>query len=77
MTVYYAVFAIFYNASFAILEVSHLAMIPGITSVEKQRGSLSSIRTVGQVVSNMLIYSILWVMFKTGTKIYIEVSLFP
>ena len=44
-----------------------------------KRGSKPDGKTTtsfGQVVSNMLIYSILWVMFKTGTKIYIAVSLF-
>ena len=69
MAAYYSVIAILFNSFWATVEVSHLAMIPGITSSETQRGGLSTIRTIGNVVSNVIVYGILWLMVNTGKKI--------
>ena len=69
LTVYYSVFAAIFTCSWATVQVSHLAMIPEITSIENERGVLTTIRNVGTVTSNILVYGLLWFMLVIGTVI--------
>jgi Na+/melibiose symporter-like transporter len=62
MTIYFSVFSVIHNISWAFIQISHLAMVPEITSRENERGSLITIRNVGSVASNIFVYSILWIM---------------
>ena len=66
MTIYYSVFSAIHNISWAFVQISHLAMIPEITSNERQRGFLTTMRNIGAVMSNIFVYSILWIMLGTG-----------
>ena len=66
MTIYYSVFSAIHNISWAFVQISHLAMIPEITSSEQQRGFLTTMRNIGAVISNIFVYSILWIMLGTG-----------
>ena len=66
MTIYYSVFSAIHNISWAFVQISHLAMIPEITSDERQRGFLTTMRNIGAVMSNIFVYSILWIMLGTG-----------
>ena len=66
MTIYYSVFSAIHNISWAFVQSSHLAMIPEITSSKEERGSLTTIRNLGAVISNIFVYSVLWVMLGTG-----------
>ena len=70
MTVYYSCIAVFDGAAWAFVQISHLAMIPEIASKENDRGSLTAIRNIGSVVSNITVYCITWIMLGIG---YIEV----
>ena len=66
MTAYYSVFSAIHNISWAFIQISHLAMIPEITSNEHQRGFLTTMRNIGAVMSNIFVYIILWIMLGTG-----------
>ena len=65
-TVYYSAFSAIYNICSAIISISHIAMIPEITSIENERGGLTAIRSVGTVMSNIFVYSILFIMVTSG-----------
>ena len=69
MTIYYSVLAVIYNFFWATVEISHLAMIPGIASSANERGALSMIRNVAFVLSNIVMYGILWVMLRAGKSL--------
>ena len=69
VTIYYSVFSAFNNIAWAFVQISHLAMIPEITSSEYYRGSLTTIRNIGTVVSSIFVYAILWILLGTGTVI--------
>ena len=66
MTIYYSVIAAVQNLAWAFVQISHLAMIPEITLSENSRGSLTAIRNVGAVVSNIFVYCITWIMLGIG-----------
>ena len=66
MTVYYSCIAVFDGAAWAFVQISHLAMIPEIASKENDRGSLTAIRNIGSVVSNITVYCITWIMLGIG-----------
>ena len=55
-----------YAIASAVVQVSHLAMIPEITSNENERGGLTTIRNVGTVMSNIFVDVILWIMLAAG-----------
>ena len=74
MTAYYAVLASIFNISWATVQVSHLSMIPEITSIENERGNLITIRNVGTVMSNIFVYGLLWIMLTAG-KLVVAISL--
>ena len=69
VTIYYSVFSAFNNIAWAFVQISHLAMIPEITSNEYYRGSLTTIRNIGTVASSIFVYTILWVLLGTGIQI--------
>ena len=64
--IYYLIFAMLYNFSWATIQISHLAIIPEITSVEKNRMELSSVRNAATVVSNLSSYAIFLLLIKTS-----------
>ena len=64
--VYYLIFAMLFNLAWATIQISHLAMIPEITSVEKNRMELSSVRNAATVVSNLSSYAIFLLLIKTS-----------
>ena len=63
---YYLIFAILWNFSWATIQISHLAMIPEITSVEQNRMKLSTVRNAATVVSNLSTYAIFLLLIKTS-----------
>ena len=64
--IYYIIFAMLWNLGFATIQISHLSMIPEITSVEQNRMELSSIRNAATVISNMSTYAIFLLLIKTS-----------
>ena len=64
--IYYLIFAILWNFSWATIQISHLAMIPEITSVEQNRMELSSVRNAATVMSNLSTYAIFLLLIKTS-----------
>ena len=64
--IYYLIFAILWNFSWATIQISHLAMIPEITSVEQNRMQLSTVRNAATVFSNLSTYAIFLLLIKTS-----------
>ena len=61
--VYYSVFIIIFQFGWASVQISHLSLIPEITSNESERVSLNSIRYFFTILANLCIFSVLATLF--------------
>ncbi|XP_063822171.1 major facilitator superfamily domain-containing protein 12-like isoform X2 [Ostrinia nubilalis] len=64
MPFYYATLIAFFQIGWAIVQISHLAMIPAITDNLQVRSELTSIRYMASVISSLLVYLITWVVLR-------------
>ncbi|KAL0851126.1 hypothetical protein ABMA28_006992 [Loxostege sticticalis] len=64
MPFYYAILIVFFQIGWAIVQISHLAMIPAITDNLQIRSELTSIRYMASVISSLLVYLITWVVLR-------------
>lgn len=65
---YYSFFAIIFQFGWAATQISHLALIPEITSKEGQRVELNSIRSGFTFLSGIFVYGVIWLLLgKTNT----------
>ncbi|XP_031768909.2 major facilitator superfamily domain-containing protein 12-like isoform X2 [Galleria mellonella] len=64
MPSYYASLIIFFQIGWAIVQISHLAMIPDITDDLQIRSDLTSIRYMASVTSSLMVYLITWVVLR-------------
>ena len=63
---YYSAFVVLFQFGWATVQISHLSMIPDITSDEAERMALTSVRYAATVMSNLLVYAICWLLLETG-----------
>ncbi|KAI6656671.1 Major facilitator superfamily domain-containing protein 12 [Oopsacas minuta] len=61
--VYYSVFIIIFQFGWASVQISHLSLIPEITSNESERVSLNSIRYFFTILANLTIFGVLAALF--------------
>ena len=66
VTAYYSAFVILFQFGWATVQISHLSMIPDITSNENSRMALTSIRYAATVMSYILVYSGTWLLLDTS-----------
>jgi len=59
---YFALAAAFFNFGWAAIQVSHLAMVPELSSDESARVQLNSVRYAGTVASNLAVFGILAIL---------------
>lgn len=59
-TVYYMCTAALFNAGWSATQVSHLSLVPELTSSEDERVALNALRYFFAVVSNCLVFIIFW-----------------
>jgi len=64
--IYYSAFAIVFQFGWASVQISHLALIPAITSSQNERTGLTAIRYGLTVFSNITVYVITWVILGQG-----------
>ncbi len=57
---YYAAFVVVFQFGWASTQISHLSIIPDLTSVTSERGALTSLRYGATVVSNVTVYLVAW-----------------
>jgi Na+/melibiose symporter-like transporter len=69
VTAYYSAFVVLFQFGWATTQISHLSMIPDITSNEKSRMALTSIRYAATVMSNILVYGVTWLLLETSKHI--------
>jgi len=60
--IYYSAFAVIFQFGWASVQISHLALIPALTSSQNERTGLTAIRYGMTVVSNLTVYTIAWVV---------------
>ncbi|CAL4108311.1 unnamed protein product, partial [Meganyctiphanes norvegica] len=58
--VYYSFFIILFQFGWAATQISHLALIPDLTTMKKQRTELNSIRYAFTVIANLSVYTIMF-----------------
>ncbi|CAL4113988.1 unnamed protein product, partial [Meganyctiphanes norvegica] len=63
LMVYYCFFSITVQFGWAMVQISHLALIPDLTTLKKQRTELSSIRYAFTVIANLSVYTVLFFVF--------------
>lgn len=63
MAVYYAALIIVFQAGWAIVQISHLALIPDLTPTQHGRAELTAIRYTASVCSGVAVYVITWCVF--------------
>ena len=66
VTGYYLAFGVLFQFGWAATQISHLSMIPGLTSSERKRNALTSIRYAATVGSSICVYCIIWILLHTG-----------
>ena len=73
LTAYYTVFFMLFSFGSATIRTSLLSMIPVIACNENDRMDLTAVRKGATALTNILFYSITWILFDTGkfTKKYI------
>ncbi|XP_073957316.1 major facilitator superfamily domain-containing protein 12-like isoform X3 [Choristoneura fumiferana] len=75
MPLYYAVLITFFQIGWAIVQISHLAMIPSISDSLQVRSELTSIRYMASVTASIAVYLITWVVLRaTNYSTYIGPS---
>ena len=66
VVIYYSAFVVLFQFGWATVQISHLSMIPDITSDENSRMALTSVRYAATVGSNILVYCIAWLLLETS-----------
>jgi len=61
--IYYAVFVCIFQFGWASTQISHLALIPSLSSCHEKRTSLTALRYGATVASNITVYLITWIFF--------------
>jgi len=61
---YYSAFVVLFQFGWATVQISHLSMIPDITSDEAERMALTSVRYAATVMSNLLVYGMCWLLLE-------------
>lgn len=72
LPLYYAILIIVFQIGWAIVQISHLAIIPAISDDSQVRSELTSIRYMASVTSSIAVYLITWVVLRaTNYSIFI------
>nr|XP_018908406.1 PREDICTED: major facilitator superfamily domain-containing protein 12-like isoform X3 [Bemisia tabaci] len=58
--IYYAACITIFQISWALVQISHLSLIPELTHVTEERAELTSIRYMSSVCSNIMVYVFAW-----------------
>ena len=69
ITLYYTLFNVLQNFGWAIVQSSHLSLIPYLTTCDKNQLTLNSIRNTATTASFLFVYSIACYFFDTGEKV--------
>ncbi|CAK1540053.1 unnamed protein product [Leptosia nina] len=67
MPFYYAVLITIFQIGWAVVQISHLAMIPAISDSLQVRSELTSIRYMASVISSLTVYFITWIVLRATT----------
>lgn len=67
---YYCIFVIVFQFGWACVQISHLALIPDLTTRKSQRTELNSIRYAFTVLANLSVFTITFFALNTGSDVY-------
>ena len=78
VTAYYCVFSILWGIGWASTKISHMSMVPALSTSENNRMALNSISYAINVVSVICLCSVSWLFVRTGENYFLCVCLvFP
>ncbi|KAJ0182484.1 hypothetical protein K1T71_001853 [Dendrolimus kikuchii] len=66
MSLYYAILVLFFQIGWAVVQISHLAMIPYISEDLQIRSDLTSVRYMASVISSLTVYFTMWMVLRTA-----------
>ncbi|XP_078315896.1 major facilitator superfamily domain-containing protein 12-like [Crassostrea virginica] len=61
--IYFAPFVVIFQFGWAATQISHLSLIPDLTSEENERVELNGLRYAFTVLSNLAVFGIFWLLF--------------
>ncbi|CAD7094095.1 unnamed protein product [Hermetia illucens] len=65
--VYFSVFIVIFQAAWAIVQISHFAMIPELSKTTKDRADLTATRYSASVIANLVVFLITWFVLNGRT----------
>lgn len=68
MPTYFIAIILLFQLGWAIVQITHLAMIPELSETRKDRDDLTAIRYSVSVCSNVVVYVVTWVILKERTQ---------
>lgn len=66
---YFAITILLFQLGWAIVQISHLAIIPEMSKTQKDRADLTAIRYSASVCSNVVVYIVTWAILHARKKI--------
>ncbi|XP_054278762.1 major facilitator superfamily domain-containing protein 12-like isoform X2 [Macrosteles quadrilineatus] len=66
--IYYSAFVIIFQFGWASAQISHLSLVPELTPDEHERTSLLAIRYSFTVISNIVVYLLLWIVLQVDSN---------
>lgn len=65
---YFGVVILLFQLGWAVVQITHLAMIPEMSRTNKDRADLTAIRYSGSVCSNVIVYIVTWLILRTRSQ---------
>ncbi|XP_022914942.1 major facilitator superfamily domain-containing protein 12-like [Onthophagus taurus] len=66
LLIYHTVFVIIFQIGWAIVQISHLSLIPAIAIDQRQSSNLTTVRYTASVCCNIFVYLLTWIVLQNG-----------
>lgn len=66
--VFYLPFIVLFQIGWAIVQISHMSLIPDLSSIQSDRIDMNAIRYFFTIMANIVLYSIIWFVFNSDTS---------
>ena len=59
---YFSMFIVLFQCGWAIVQISHLAILPELSTTQTDRSELNSVRYCMSIISNITVFIVMWLM---------------
>lgn len=67
--IYFTIYIVLFQFAWAVVQITHLAMIPEMSKTMKDRADLTATRYSASVISNVVVYMITWAVLQGRSKL--------